>query len=178
REPGANIRADGVLVVSELTPADAAGLDTELVRGIAAGRGTATAHAAILARALGIPAVVGLGAQVLAIADGTQVLLDGGEGTVLVSPDEEAADRARGQRKAALERRERARRRAAEPAVTSDGVVIEVAANLGGAGGAADAVALGADGVGLLRTEFLFLDRPEIPSEDEQAETIAAIAQS
>jgi phosphoenolpyruvate-protein kinase (PTS system EI component) len=69
-----------------------------------------------------------------------------------------------------------ARSRAAEPAVTRDGVTIEVAANLGGAGGAAEAVSLGADGVGLLRTEFLFLDRPEIPSEDEQVATLSEIA--
>ncbi|HUO72187.1 MAG TPA: phosphoenolpyruvate--protein phosphotransferase [Solirubrobacteraceae bacterium] len=176
RESSASIREEGVLVVSELTPADAAGLNTDLVRGIAAARGTATAHAAILARALGIPAVVGLGDAVLAIADGTSVLLDGGEGTVLVAPDEEVAERAGRARMLALERRERALSRAAEPAVTRDGVTIEVAANLGGAGGAAEAVQYGADGVGLLRTEFLFLERAEMPSEDEQTETIAQIA--
>jgi multiphosphoryl transfer protein len=175
-EASAGIREPGVLVVSELTPADAAALDTDMVRGIAAARGTATAHAAILARALGIPAVVGLGDAVLAVDEGTVVLLDGAAGTVLVAPDEEVAAQAERERELAGARRERARRRAAEPAVTRDGVTIEVAANLGGAGGALAAVELGADGVGLLRTEFLFLDRPEIPDEDEQAATIAAIA--
>ncbi len=176
RELVARMSSEGILVVSELTPADAAALDTDLVRGIAAARGTATAHAAILARALGIPAVVGLGDAVLAIAEGTSVLLDGDAGTVLVAPDDEVTQRAERERTLALERRERALRRAAEAAVTRDGVTIEVAANLGGAGGAAEAVALGADGVGLLRTEFLFLDRAEIPSEDEQTETLAEIA--
>ena len=176
REVGARMSSEGILVVSELTPADAAALDTDLVRGIAAARGTATAHAAILARALGIPAVVGLGDAVLAIAEGTSVLLDGDAGTVLVAPDDEVTQRAERERALALERRERALSRASEAAVTRDGVTIEVAANLGGAGGAAEAVALGADGVGLLRTEFLFLDRAEIPSEDEQTETLAEIA--
>jgi phosphoenolpyruvate-protein phosphotransferase/dihydroxyacetone kinase phosphotransfer subunit len=172
----ADIGGEGILVVDELTPADAASLDTDLVHGIAAARGTATAHAAILARALGIPAVVGLGVSVLAIAEGTPLLLDGGEGTVLVAPDDEVTQRAERERALALERHERAQSRALEAAVTRDGVTIEVAANLGGAGGAEEAVALGADGVGLLRTEFLFLDRAEIPSEDEQAETLAGIA--
>jgi phosphocarrier protein FPr len=146
------------------------------VRGIAAARGTATAHAAILARALGIPAVVGLGSSVLAIAEATPVLLDGGDGTVLVAPSGEAVDRARRERAQIAERRSLARRHAREPAITRDGTTIEVAANLGGAGGAASAVELGADGVGLLRTEFLFLDRQAIPAEEEQAGTIAEIA--
>jgi phosphocarrier protein FPr len=157
-------------------PADAAAIGPDLVHAIAAARGTATAHAAILARALGIPAVVGFGASVLSIGEGTPVLLDGDEGTLLVAPSVEAVDRARRQRKQIAERRSLARHQASEPAVTQDGTTIEVAANLGGARGAASAVELGADGVGLLRTEFLFLDRQSVPTEDEQAETIAEIA--
>ena len=92
REPQAGLQRGGVLVVSELTPAQAAALDPDLVRGIAAARGTATAHAAILARALGIPAAVGLGPSVLAIGEDTPVLLDGGEGTLLVAPSEAVAE--------------------------------------------------------------------------------------
>jgi phosphocarrier protein FPr len=170
------VAEEGVLVAAELTPADAAAVDPGVVRGIAAARGTATAHAAILSRALGIPAVVGLGDAVLAIGEGTPVLLDGEKGTLLVAPSEEEASRAQEERARALERREEARRHASEPAVTRDGVEIEVSANLGGAGGAAAAVALGADGVGLLRTEFLFLDRNEIPDEEEQVRTLTQIA--
>jgi phosphocarrier protein FPr len=172
----AAVAQEGVLVAAELTPADAAAVDPGVVRGIAAARGTATAHAAILSRALGIPAVVGLGDAVLAIGEGTSVLLDGEKGTVLIAPSEEEASRAQVERARALERREEARRHASEAAVTRDGIEIEVSANLGGAGGAAAAVALGADGVGLLRTEFLFLDRDEIPDEEEQVRTLAAIA--
>jgi phosphocarrier protein FPr len=175
-EPGPRIHDPGVLVVTELTPTDAAALDAELVRGIATARGTATAHAAILARALAIPAVVGIGDSVLAVAEGTPVLLDGDAGTVLIAPERDVAERAERERALVQERRALAQSRASVAALTRDGVRIEVAANLGGAGGAAGAVGLGADGVGLLRTEFLFLDRAEIPSEDEQAETLGAIA--
>ena len=116
REPGARISDEGILVVSELTPADAAALDPDLVQGIAAARGTATAHAAILARALGIPAVVGLGDSVLAVSDGTPVLLNGEAGTVLVAPDPEVAQHAEQERARALERRERALNHASEAA--------------------------------------------------------------
>ncbi len=178
KSPQPSLQEDGVLVVSELTPAGAASLDPDLVRGIATAHGTATAHAAILARAFGIPAVVGLGPSVLAIGEGTPVLLDGDEGTVLVSPSDEVADDARRRRELALERRRTARSHAAEPAVTRDGTTIEVAANLGGADEAASVVELGADGVGLLRTEFLFLERLEIPGEEEQVETLSSIAKA
>jgi len=173
---GTQLRVEGVVVVDELTPAAAAALDPALVRGIATARGTATAHAAILARAIGIPAVVGLGPRALAIAQDTPLLLDGDEGTVVVAPDSEALSRAHAARDLAKRRRREARQHALEPAAMRDGTRIEVAANLGGAAGARAAVELGADAVGLLRTEFLFLDRPQIPSEDEQAETIEAIA--
>jgi multiphosphoryl transfer protein len=166
----------GIVVAGELTPADAAGLDPARVAGIATAHGTATAHAAILARGLGLPAVVGLGDAVLGIPDGTQVLLDGEAGTLLVDPPDDVVREADARRRRAQERRVVARAQAHEPGVTRDGTRVEVFANLGAAGEAARAVELGAEGVGLLRTEFLFLDRPELPTEDEQAETLREIA--
>jgi phosphocarrier protein FPr len=166
----------GIVLARELTPAEAAGLDPELVRGIATAHGSATAHAAILARALGLPAAVGLGDALLAIDEGTALLLDGEAGTLQVDPDEdllrEAAER--GERLAAL--RAAARERAHEPGATRDGTRVEVFANLGSAAEAATAVEMGAEGVGLLRTEFLFLDRSQLPDEDEQVETLRQIA--
>jgi multiphosphoryl transfer protein len=167
---------EGVVVGDELTPRETAALDPQLVQAIATARGTPTAHAAILARALGLPGVVGLGRAVLAIPDGTPVLLDGDEGTVLVAPNQQMQTQARERAEQAAARRRVAREHASEPAVMRDGTVIEVAANIGGTGEAARAVELGADGVGLLRTEFLFLERPEIPSEDEQVQTLSEIA--
>jgi len=162
----------GIVIVGELTPADAAALDPALVRGIAAAHGAVTAHAAILARALGLPAVVGLGEGVLAIDEGTPVLLDADAATLQVQPPA-------GVLREAERRRERdARRRAAahEPGATRDGARVQVFANVGSAGEAARAVELGAEGVGLLRTEFLFLDRAELPDEEEQAETLRQVA--
>ena len=170
------VALEGVVVGDELTPRDTAALDPERVKAIATARGTPTAHAAILARALGLPGVVGLGPAVLAIPEGTPVLLDGDQGTVLVAPDQHAEAAARERAAQAAARRRAARKHASEPAVMRDGTVIEVAANIGGSGEAAKAVELGADGVGLLRTEFLFLERPEIPSEDEQVQTLTGIA--
>jgi multiphosphoryl transfer protein len=168
--------AHGIVIAGELTPADAAGLDPANVTGIATAHGTATAHAAILARALGLPAVVGIGDAVLAIKDGTTVLLDGEAGTLLLDPPAEVKQDANERRERMLARRAHARERAHEPGATKDGTRIEVFANLGNTSEAAHAVELGAEGVGLLRTEFLFLDRAELPSEEEQAQTLRDIA--
>ena len=169
---------DGIVVADELTPAAAAALDPALVRGVATARGTPTAHAAILARALGLPAVVGLGARLLAVPEGAALLLDGDRGSVQVSPADEVLAAAEERAARATERRAAAREHALEPARTRDGAVIEVAANVDTPAAAAAAVELGAEGVGLLRTEFMFLDRPSLPSEDEQAELLGEIAQA
>jgi len=166
----------GIVVAAELTPADTAGFDPALVRGIATAMGGPTSHAAILARALGIPAVLGLGPDVLAVPEATRLLLDGDQGSVQVAPsqaDLAAAEQAARQRR---EAQDRARQRAAEPAVTADGTRIEVAANAGSPEDVRHAVDAGADGIGLLRTEFLFLDAPSMPTEAEQAEVYADLA--
>jgi phosphocarrier protein FPr len=169
---------EGIVVADELTPGEAAGLDPALVRGVATARGTPTAHAAILARALGLPAVVGLGGQILAVPEGTPLLLDGDAGRVQVAPPEQQLEEARERARQADERRAAAREHAREPATTTDGVRVEVAGNVDDPEAAAAAVELGAEGVGLLRTEFMFLDQPSLPSEDEQARLIGAIARA
>jgi phosphocarrier protein FPr len=174
RDEGA--QAGEVLVADELLPGDAAALDPAIVAGVATAHGGATGHAAIIARSLGVPTVVGLGPALLAVREGTRLLLDGDAGTVLVDPDPEALARHQARATAAAERHARAAERAGEPAVTRDGTRIEVVANLGDVDGAAHAVQLGAEGVGLLRTEFLFLGRDELPGEDEQAEAYGRIA--
>jgi multiphosphoryl transfer protein len=168
----------GIIVANELTPADTAGLDPSLVAGIATAHGAATAHAAILARALGLPAVVGVGDALTAVDEGTPLLLDGDAGTVQVDPPSELVRDAEQRRERARERRVAARQRAHETGATRDGTRIEVFANLGSAAEADGAVELGAEGVGLLRTEFLFLDRPELPHEDEQTQTLIDIARA
>jgi multiphosphoryl transfer protein len=172
----AELGGSGIVVAAELTPADTAGFDPAVVKGIATAMGGPTSHAAILARALGIPAVLGLGPDVLAVPQHTRLLLDGDQGSVQVAPgraDLAAAEQAAGQRRQA---RNRARRRASEPAVTADGTRIEVAANAGSPEDVRHAVDAGADGIGLLRTEFLFLDAPRMPTEAEQAAVYADLA--
>jgi phosphoenolpyruvate-protein phosphotransferase len=173
---GGGAAAAGLVIADELTPAEAAGLDPERVLGIATAQGSVTAHAAILARALGLPAVVGLGPAVLEIEDGTPLLLDGEAATVLVDPPPQARREAQERAERETRLRAAAREHAAEPAVMGDGTPIEVFANLGAADEAARAVALGAEGVGLLRTEFLFLGRDRLPDEDEQTETLRQVA--
>ncbi len=110
--------------------------------------------------------------------DGTSALLDGEAGTLQVQPPADVVREAERRRARLQERREAARARAHEPGATRDGTRIEVFANLGSAGEAAQAVQLGAEGVGLLRTEFLFLDRAELPGEEEQADTLSEIARA
>jgi phosphocarrier protein FPr len=158
----------GILVAQELGAAEAATLDPAVVLGIATAGGGPTSHASIIARALGVPAVAALGPGVLRIGDGVPLLLDGDAGLVVVDPGPGPTERFAA-RRAEDERREAAaRKRAHEPAVTRDGRHVEVAANVGAPGDAAQAVAQGADGIGLLRTEFLFLGRATAPGEEEQ----------
>ncbi len=165
-----------VLVADDVGAADAAALDPERVAGMATAAGGPTSHAAIIARALGIPAVAGLGPAILAVPDGTPLLLDGDAGAVVVDPDE-AARAAHTERRDEGERRlAAARARSGEPAVTRDGRRVEVAANAGAPGDIARAVAEGADGVGLFRTEFLFLGRTAAPDEGEQRAAYAEAA--
>ena len=160
-------------------PAAAAGLDPALVRGVATARGTPTAHAAILARALGLPAVVGLGGRILAVPGGSAAAARRrrGLGPGLAAGgacSRPPASAPRGRRSGA---RPRASTRASRPR-RATASAIEVAANVDDPEAAAAAVELGAEGVGLLRTEFMFLDRPSLPTEDEQAELLGAIARA
>ncbi len=167
-----------ILLAEDLAPSDTASLDPVRVVGLATALGGPNAHTAILARGLGLPAVVGLGDAVLAIADGTELILDGANGQLLPTPS--AADRARAEaaRTAFLRAAEEAAREAYRPAVTRDGRRLETVANIGTPAEAARAVAAGAEGVGLLRTEFLFLDRATAPSEEEQFQALHAMTQA
>ncbi len=175
---GTALEGPGIVLADELTPGEAAGLDPGDAWAIATARGGATAHAAILARALGIPAVVGLGQRLLEIPEGTELVLDGEAGVVEVDPGEEKVSELRARRDADEATRRELMARAAEPGALGDGHRVEVFANIGGAAEAAPAVEQGAEGVGLLRTEFLFLDRPEPPDEDEQVEVLTEIARA
>jgi len=165
-----------ILVAHDLTPSDTAGLDPEMVLGICTELGGATSHSAILARALGIPAVVGAGTAVAQLKDGLQIALDGSRGRIWLEPDPDQWAALTAAREAWLTAQAAARGQSQEPAITVDGRRFEVVANVRSAADARTALENGAEGVGLLRTEFLYLERTTAPSEAEQVEAYAAIA--
>jgi phosphocarrier protein FPr len=168
--------AEGVLVTRDLTPAQAARLDTASVRGIILAAGSPSSHAAILARSRDIPLVVSAGRDVLSVPEGTLIVLDGSTGEIHVDPAPDVVEDYRLRAAALAERQEREQARASEPAVTADGTHLRVAANLGSVADARTAFAAGADEAGLVRTEFLFLGREDAPSAEEQEREYAALA--
>ena len=173
---GARRRPEGVVVAADLSPADAQSLDALTVVAVATAAGAPLSHAAILARSLGIPVVTGLGPDVLALPDGAFVLVDGDAGTLHVSPPPALVEAATARRQDARRRLDAARSLALEPACTLDGRTVPVLANVGSPGEAKVAVDEGADGVGMLRTEFAFLGRAEPPDEQEQYDAYRGVA--
>lgn len=165
-----------ILVAEDLTPSETASLDRSTVVGFCTASGGATSHVAILARSLDIPAVAAIDPAALDVPDGTPAVLDGTEGVLRLVPSPmELASVA--ERLARDEERRSAERAVAhQPASTLDGHPIAVIGNISSRADADQVLALGGEGVGLLRTEFLFLDRDEAPSEDEQADVYTAIA--
>ena len=157
-----------ILVAEDLTPSDTLRLDMRFVAGLAVSGGGPTSHTAILARTLGLPAVVAAGAGLLAAAEGQTAVLDGSLGAVYLNVDD--ADRASASAVVAAQNQARAALRESRmlPAVTADGHRVEIAANVANAGQAAAALEAGAEGIGLMRTEFLFLERDSAPDEEEQ----------
>ena len=173
-----DVPPESIVVAEDLTPSDTASLDRTRVRGLCTTMGSATSHVAILARGLGIPAVAGVDPRVLALAPGTRVIVDGDRGTVHPAPT--ADDEARIVARQAVDERRRSGELAVamEPATTRDGHRVEVVANIGAVREAERVPAVGGEGVGLLRTEFLFMDRRTAPDEDEQARSYEAIARA
>jgi phosphocarrier protein FPr len=165
-----------ILVAVDLTPSDTAQLNSKKILGICTELGSSTSHSAILARALGIPAVAGVGANLSGLADGTPLALDGQAGLVWVRPEAEQLSRLKEQQADWLNRQAAAKSASAQPAITRDGRRVEVAANVGQVADIYPALDNGAEGVGLLRTEFLYLDRQTPPSEEEQLAAYQAIA--
>lgn len=157
-----------ILVMDEVGPSDVARLDPARVAGILTARGGATAHSAIVARALGIPAVVGAGVAVLLLASGCPLLLDGQRGRVTVAPADEVVRTALTERDQRTQRLQAAAARRLEPAVTRDGHAVEVCANIGESAGIASVVDQGAEGIGLLRTELIFMAHQQAPDEATQ----------
>lgn len=163
-----------ILVADELTPTQTAQLDLNNIHGIATISGGPTSHSAILARSLGIPAVSGIPAEMLR-SDAETLALNGTRGILWRNPTFEQQENIQQQRNQWLAQRAEQLQSSHQPAETIDGHPIEIVANIGSLADARAALNYGAEGVGLLRTEFLFLTRSQAPTEDEQTETLLQI---
>lgn len=167
-----------ILIAEQLTPSQTASLDTRKVLGFVTVGGGATSHVAILARALGLPAICGVPGEVLALANGKQVLLDADKGELHLDPNLAEIEQLDVARKQQELRHQRDMAQASLPATTRDGHHVEVTANVASLQEVEQSLTLGGEGVGLLRSEFLYLDRNRAPSPDEQAATYTAIARA
>lgn len=170
------LRPGTILIGEDLLPSQFLGLDTANLAGICTAAGGPTSHVAILAASAGIPMLVAAGEGVLSIVEGTAVILDADAAAIIVDPSPDLLSEASERLFATRERRAREAAEAHAPCHMADGTRIEIFANLGSVADAAAAVAAGAEGCGLLRTEFLFLDRDTAPDEEEQRETCSRIA--
>jgi len=167
-----------IVVAADLTPSDVAQFDPALVRGVCTALGGPNSHSSILVRAMGIPSVVSLGPEVLSIPSGAVLVVDGDAGEIRVQPtaEEQQVIRRQIETQAAIHRADEASSR--EPAITRDGQRVTVYANAASVDEIREARRRGAEGIGVLRTEFLFLGRETAPSEDEQAEVYAAVLEA
>ncbi len=167
---------DAILIAEELLPSQLSALDATKVAGLCTAGGGPTSHAAIIAASMGVPAIVAAGPEVMTIQDGVALVINADEGVLRVAPPPTELAEACGE----MERRQRAAHRAhaeaTEDCCTSDGTRIQVYANLTGAEEAPNAVALGAEGCGLLRTELLFQDREHAPTVEEQRDRYQAVS--
>lgn len=157
-----------VLLAEELSPSAVSVLNSANVEGIVLGKGGPTSHSAILARALEIPAVLGVEDRVMDTAPGEAVIVDGNRGCVVFSPSPEMKTVYENRQKDFQQLRASLREFVGRETRTADGERIQLAANAGGVGDATRAAGYGCDGIGLVRTEFLYLDRTSQPGEDEQ----------
>ena len=167
-----------IVVANDLFPSDTAQMNKAMVRGFCTARGGPLSHTAILARNLGLPAVVGVGERLIEVINGSPLIVDGAEGAVIVDASEsERADYGR-RAKGMASAREAAQAAAREPAITRDGRPIEVVANVGLPGEEVEALNAGAEGIGLLRTEFLFVGKRAAPTEEEQVRAYRPILEA
>lgn len=173
-----NLPERAILIADDLKPSQLVSLDASKLAGICMAGGGPTSHVAILAAAMGVPALVALGPTVLDVEEGAWLVLDAEQGCLTIAPDQTALAAAEQTLTLRQQRRQAEKAAAHADGRTADGIRIEVLANLGSLAEAQVAVAHGAEGCGLLRTEFLFLDRDSPPDENEQLQQYQGIAQA
>ena len=173
----AALPAGTILVAKDLTPSMTAGIRPENVAGIVTELGGKTSHSAILARALEIPAVVAVPDLMSQVKNGHVIVLDGSEGVVYIDPDQEVVDEFSAKREKFLKEKKELEQYIGKPTVTKDGVKIELVANIGKPEDLEKVLQYDGEGVGLFRTEFLFMDRTAMPTEEEQFEAYKTVAE-
>lgn len=173
----ASLPAGTILVAKDLTPSMTAGIKPENVAGIVTELGGKTSHSAILARALEIPAVVAVPDLMNQVKNGHVIVLDGSEGVVYVDPDQAVVDEFSAKREKFLKEKKELEQYIGKPTVTKDGVHIELVANIGKPEDLEKVLQYDGEGVGLFRTEFLFMDRTAMPTEEEQFEAYRTVAE-
>ncbi len=176
RNAGHDIEEPVIMAVDELTPGDTMQLDRSKLLGIVTDIGSDNSHTAILARAMDIPAVCGV--KLSANCNGVMAILDGHSGELIVEPDEETLTAARERYQAEMEKGEQLKRIKDLPAVTKDGRSIKLYANIGSPDDVAMVLENGGEGIGLFRSEFLYLESSDYPTEDEQYEAYKAVAEA
>ncbi len=174
----ASVPEGTVLVAEDLTPSMTAGINPANVVGVLTEIGGKTSHSAILARALEIPAVLSIEGIVSKLENGQTVILDGSKGEVFESPDEALLREYTAKREEYLAEKAALQAFVGKESVTADGHVVELCANIGKPEDALKVVECDGEGVGLFRTEFLFMDRPQVPTEDEQFEAYKKVAET
>jgi phosphotransferase system enzyme I (PtsI) len=173
--PTEGLKEPSIILADDLTPSDTVLLDKSKVLGFCIAQGSATSHTAILARGLGLPAVAGAGMEVMQVLTGTFLIVDGTNGVVIIEPDQTTEKQYRQRMETSQNIQTEALKFAHASANTKDGVEVEVVANIGNVEDAKFAIENGAEGVGLLRTEFLYLERNALPTEEEQYQAYKAI---
>ncbi|MDQ7096609.1 phosphoenolpyruvate--protein phosphotransferase [Desulfosporosinus sp. PR] len=165
-----------IVVAHDLTPSDTARLDRSKVAGFVADIGGRTSHSAIMARTLGLPAVVGLQTIAAQVKNGDFLIVDGNAGKVFVNPSENMIQTYRNKQNELTGINEELNQLIDKPTLTRDGVQVELAANIGNPEDAKRALATGAEGIGLYRTEFLYMGRKDLPTEQEQFSAYQRVA--
>lgn len=171
-----DIKEEVILVADDLAPSDTVQLDKRYILGFVTRNGGQTSHTAILSRSLGIPAIVGLGQKLKSVQNGDSLIIDGAAGVCIVHPPKEKVAEYEERYKAEVERTHRLAAYTGQPAVTKDGFRVELAGNIGTPAEAISVLKSGAEGIGLYRTEFLFMNSSELPGEDEQYEAYKEVA--
>lgn len=174
----ASVPEGTVLVAEDLTPSMTAGINPANVAGVLTEIGGKTSHSAILARALEIPAVLSIEGIVSKVENGQTVVLDGETGEVFVSPDEVCLEEYKAKREAYLAEKAALQAFVGKESATADGHVVELCANIGKPEDALKVIECDGEGIGLFRTEFLFMDRPQVPTEEEQFTAYKKVAES